>query len=207
MKPAGHFWFDFAQYMEEFQCFLGVFPLQFRSKQLDTPHIFSKWMCTYFKNKIPPIALLIRCYNHTKESHPVRPEKIDKLLPICRPKPVRGDTRGPEGCAFNSAVECCWVNVRDFNSKDALTVRFNQISWANLGGTAALMRMPMVVTSTLYAQYEWAIFRSMEASIREGSRALFSLLPEQFFLSPYFCVSKKAVRFAFWWYHCSISCL
>lgn len=61
-------------------------------KQLDTPHIFSKWMCTYFKNKISPIALLIRCYNHMKESHPVRPEKIDKLLPICRPKPVRDDT-------------------------------------------------------------------------------------------------------------------
>lgn len=40
-------------------------------------------------------------------------------------------------------------------------------------GTAAVMMMVLVV-ACLYALYEWAIFRSMEASIGEGSPGFFS---------------------------------
>lgn len=86
-----------AQPMEEFQCFLGVFPLQLQIRTVeDAAFFFYEQMDVrlffFFFKEISPTALLITCHKHTKESQPVRPEQTDKLGPVCPPKPVRDDT-------------------------------------------------------------------------------------------------------------------
>lgn len=60
-----------------------------------------------------------------------------------------------------------------------------------MGGTAVVMMMVLVV-ACLYAPYEWAIFRSLEASIGEGSPGFFFFCCSCHFFSVLVFVAEKS---------------
>lgn len=83
----------------------------------------------------------------------------------------------------------------DFDSINSQSASSNRVSTAALRGTAAMMMMKMMITRLwppgLYAQYERGIFRSMGATITEGSRGFYTSVVVHLFTYLFMFHSKR----------------